>query len=103
PTPDGYREIRPQQRGYDPRDSAQPGGKFPGRWQLDELGTRNLGERQHVFERLGRRLGVEIEHSDGFATGGLAPHRHLGDVDLMLPEQGADCTDNAGDVAVAED
>ena len=54
--------------------------------------------------RLGR-LDVEVEHADGVAAGRIASaaDRHLGDVDLMGAENGADGSNDAGYVAMAED
>ena len=47
--------------------------------------------------------GVEVEDADGVAAGGGAADGHLGDVDAVIAEDGADGADDAGHVVVRED
>ncbi len=56
----------------------------------------------HLAQRLLRRRAVEVEHGDGLAARHLPADGHLGDVDLMLAEDGADVADQPRQVAVVE-
>jgi len=84
------------------RLSTEPGRKHTLSGQLDETDASNLRMRGDLVERLLRRHRVEVEHGDGLAPRRLPADRHLGDVDIVLAEQGADETDQAGNIAVAE-
>src|SRR6266849_4796818 len=67
----------------------EPSRHLAGRRQLDDMNAADLRMLAHFLERLFRRQLVEVQHGDRLAAGQLTAYRHLGDVDLMLAEDGA--------------
>ena len=73
--------------------SAKPRRHLAGRRQPHHAHAADLRMSPYFLQRFFGRLAVQIQNGDGFATLLLTADGHLGDVDLIFAEYGADEAD----------
>ena len=80
----------------------EPDRKIARRRQVDALYFEDRFVREDLGDRLLARTAVEIQNPDCRSAGCRAADRHLGDIHVMATADGADDSNDAGNILVVE-